>query len=112
MNPNNVKLWFDLLKKVCDTYLFHPHNIYNFDESGFPIGRGSKQHVLTWPGTKTQHMVEDGHCENVTVMCTVCADGTALPPVVIFKGKYFLEKWRQNNPINAACINLFIGIKH
>ena len=112
VNPNIVKLWFDLLKKVCYTYLFHCHNIYNFNESGFPIGRGLKQCILTQPGTKTQHTVEDRNHENVMVMCTVCANGAALPPVVIYKGKYFLEKWHQNNPINAACINLFIGIKH
>ncbi len=54
-----------------------------------------------------QHTVEDGNCENVTVMCTVCADGTALPPVIIFKGQYFLEKWCQNNLINAVYVNLY-----
>jgi hypothetical protein len=37
-------------------------------------------------------------------MCTICADGTALPPMVIFKGEYFLEKWLQNNPICAMCV--------
>jgi hypothetical protein len=104
VNPTNVKLWFDLVKKVRDTYKFCPRNIYNFDKSGFPIGKGSKHRVITRPGTKIQHAVEDGNRENVTVMCTVCADGTVLPPVVIFKGQYFLEKWCQNNPIGAAYV--------
>jgi predicted Zn-dependent peptidase len=46
VNPTKVKAWFNLLKEVLDTYHFRPENIYNFDESGFPIGKGSKRHVI------------------------------------------------------------------
>ena len=89
VNPIKVKAWFNLLEEVFNTYHFPPWNIYNFDESGFAIGKGSKQCVITQPGTRTQHTVEDGNKENVTVMCTICTDGTSLTPVVIFKGKNF-----------------------
>jgi hypothetical protein len=104
VNPIKISTWFELLGKVFDTYKFKPGNIYNMDESGFPIGKGSKRRIITRPGTRTQHKVEDGNRENVTVMCTICADGTSLPPVVIFKGKNFQARWVENNPLKAAYV--------
>jgi len=47
-------------------------------------------------------MQRDNNKEMVTVMATICADGSNVPPVVIFKGQNFLQKWHQDNPIDAA----------
>ena len=92
VNPANVTHWFNMVKCIYDTYNFHPSNIYNFDESGFPRGKGKKEHVITCPGTKIQHANQDGNRENITVMCTVCADSTVLTPVILFKGERYRAK--------------------
>ena len=42
-----------------------------------------------------------GNRKNITVLVAICADGLSLPPAIIFKGKGFLTKWKQDNPANA-----------
>ena len=94
--------YFDLLEKTLTEHDIKPHNLYRFDESGFPLGCGKKTRVISPTGGKTQKTQCDGNKGNVTIMATICANGTTVPPVVIFKGQYFLEKWHQDNPIGAA----------
>ena len=49
-----------------------------------------------------QYQQHDGIQENITVIVTVCVDGTATPPAVIFKGQGFQMKWKQDNPPDAS----------
>ena len=54
-------------------------------------------------GKKVQHQIREVDRENTTVICTICADGTSIPPLVIFKGTAFRVKWlEQNNPLEAT----------
>ncbi|KIK01980.1 hypothetical protein K443DRAFT_39572, partial [Laccaria amethystina LaAM-08-1] len=48
-------------------------------------------------GTKVQHKAGSANRENITVLVTICADGTALQPTIIFKGKRLLKKWGTDN---------------
>jgi hypothetical protein len=43
-----------------------------------------------------------GTRENITIIVTICADGTSTPPAVIFKGNAYQVKWGENNPLNAS----------
>jgi len=43
-----------------------------------------------------------GSQENTTVLVTICADGSALPPAVIFKEKAYQTDWNKNNPAKAS----------
>jgi hypothetical protein len=72
------------------------------DESGFPASTATKRRVIGGAGKKTQHQVGDGGRENTTVILTICADGTALKPSVIFKGQAYNVRWDQENPTNAS----------
>ena len=55
------------------------------------------------PGQKIQHDQADRNREMVTVVNTICADGTYLKPIVVYKGKNFLIRWTdQENPIEAS----------
>ena len=94
-----------LLEKVLKENNFPLHNIYGFDESGYPLGRGMKHCTIGKSKSKQHKMQQSGSKEMVTVMVTICADGSNVPPVLIFKGQYFLEKWCQENPISAPCIS-------
>jgi len=49
-----------------------------------------------------QYPQRGGNRENITVIVTICADGTTTPPAVIFKGQAFQVKWKQDNPANAS----------
>jgi len=80
-----------------------PKNIYGSDETGFQTGTGLSNRKVVGPaGKRIQHQQKTGNRENITVMVTICADGSLpVPPAVIFKGNKYLVKWKQDNPANA-----------
>jgi len=47
-------------------------------------------------------LVEENESSDITVVVVICADGTSLPPAVIFKGECFQTSWKQDNPLNAS----------
>ena len=97
LNPTAVKGFYNLLEEVLSKYSILPENIYGMDESGIPIVTQGRQRVVGGRGTKTQHQQGSGDRENITAIVTICADGTALNPTLIFKGKSVQEKWLRNN---------------
>ncbi|KAF9519519.1 hypothetical protein BS47DRAFT_1288344 [Hydnum rufescens UP504] len=90
INPENVKHYFDILGSVYAKYEPCLENIYGMDESGFPLGGSERECVIGHQGTKCQKKRCDGDKENVTVLATICTDGTSVPPAVIFKGQNFM----------------------
>ena len=76
--------------------------IWGTDETGIQQGLGTRQRIIGPKGKKVQHQQRSGDRENITIIVTICANGTSLPPSVIFKGESFQTSWRQNNPLNAS----------
>jgi hypothetical protein len=113
-NLHNLASWFDLYGDVVmarRTFSEYPdltepvaaECIYAMDESGFqPYGAPGGNQVYGKSGKKNQYQQRDGTRETITVLTTICADGSTLPPAVIFKGEGFLIKWSQDNPLNAS----------
>ncbi|RXW20847.1 hypothetical protein EST38_g5024 [Candolleomyces aberdarensis] len=48
-----------------------------------------------------QHKQGGANCENVTALVTICADGSVLQPMIIYKGKNIMKKWGENNVLKA-----------
>ncbi|PCH42786.1 DDE-domain-containing protein, partial [Wolfiporia cocos MD-104 SS10] len=71
-------------------------DIYGMDESGFPPSSQGRIRVIGAWGTKTQHKQGGGVRTNVTALVTICADGSALDPMIIFKGKNFIFAYSEN----------------
>jgi hypothetical protein len=82
-------------------------NMYRTDKSGFFPEVGVRARIISGAGKKTQHQLSDSGRENTTVIVTTCVDGTALKPVVIFKGKVYQVKWDQNNPTKVLWVVLW-----
>ncbi|KLO14049.1 DDE-domain-containing protein, partial [Schizopora paradoxa] len=72
------------------------------DESGFQLSFQTKKRVVGRKGAKIQHKQGASDRENVTVLVTICADGSRLHPTIIFKGANFMTKWSNNNVANAS----------
>lgn len=85
--------WFDELQYYV-RYI-PPRNIYNFDETGFVIGDGKAQNVITAYPTRTQSTEAPtaDERESVMVIETIAANGDILPPYFIFKGEVHMERW-------------------
>lgn len=98
-NPTNNKEWFELLEILKDV---DEDCIWAADETGIQTAAAVKERVIGSRGKTTQHQRREGTRENITVIVTICADGTSIPPAVIFKGQAFLARWEQENPLGAS----------
>lgn len=81
--------YFSIMGKKIREYNILPENMYNMDEKGFLLGKLQKtQRVFTkglYNHGKVLSSGEDGSREWVTVLAAICADGTPLSPVLIYK---------------------------
>jgi DDE superfamily endonuclease/Tc5 transposase DNA-binding domain len=103
-------LYFELLGRKIEQYNLLPEQIYNMDEKGFMIGITSKSKRIFSrqqyeQGGIKQHL-QDGNREWITTIGCICANGTALPPGLIYMAKSgnLQDSWLQDfNPKEHAC---------
>jgi hypothetical protein len=87
--------WYDRLQITIDSYKIAPKNIYNFDETGFRIGQGKNQKVVSSRGNSKNNT--GGPAENLTGIECVSATGWVMPPWFLVKGQYHMENWFAEN---------------
>ena len=102
VNETTNREWYNLLGNTIKEKNIQEECMWASDESGFQPGMGFKERVIGPAKQKTQHLQRDGNRENITVMVTICADGTDIPPTVIYKGKSFATTWHDKNTLNAS----------
>jgi hypothetical protein len=68
-------------------------DIWNMDETGFHIGVGGSQKIITTDPKRKNYILDPNNRELVTVLATINGGGEKLPPFLIFEGKRFLEKY-------------------
>lgn len=95
VNPTVMDHYFTLLKTMLDEFGFRPEEIYGFDESGFPFGGDETRERVYIPKGGDGKSQAEGNRENVSVMVTICADGSYITPTIIFKGKKFDSEWAE-----------------
>ncbi|KAJ5195497.1 uncharacterized protein N7498_008935 [Penicillium cinerascens] len=85
--------WFHKLGSEIETLKVGPSYIYNVDETGFQLGQGQSQKVVTeFPDSK-KHVPPGGIGETVTAIECIAADGWIMPPMILFAGTVHLENW-------------------
>ena len=102
VNPTTHKVWYDLLGKTMQDNGIEENCIWACDETGIPPGEGLWQCVVGGTKKKTQYIQRDGNRETIMVIVTICADGSDIPPTVIYKGKNFSTNWHDENPLNVS----------
>jgi len=93
-DPKVIGAWFELVKNTINKYGILPQDIYNFDETGFQMGQISASKVVTdasQPGRPKQ--VKPTNTQWVTLIQGACADGSTIPPFLVFKGKELNHTW-------------------
>jgi hypothetical protein len=87
-NGERYRLYFGLLTRKVAEFEVDPENTYNMDEKGFMIGViGKTKRVFDKVLYKNRRFKQASHNANrewTTVIGCICADGTTLPPAVIF----------------------------
>jgi hypothetical protein len=85
--------WFNDVRKIFDNYNIDLKNVYNMDESGFSIGKIEATCVIINAKIRAKYQAQPGRQEWVSVVECICADGTTIPPLVIFHGENLSSSW-------------------
>lgn len=93
------ELYFQLLHETITEYEIEPRNTYNMDEKGFLIGVvGRSKRVFdrhAWEAKTVRQALQDGNKEWVTILGCVSADGTWIPPTLVYPaaGRSIQSSW-------------------
>lgn len=98
-DPAIIGDWFQLVKNTVNKHGIISEDIYNFDESGFQMGQISASMVVTAIDRQGRpKQIKPTNTEWVTLIQGACADGSTIPPFVVFKGKEFNQAWFEGLP--------------
>ncbi|CAL4130810.1 unnamed protein product, partial [Meganyctiphanes norvegica] len=84
-----IKQWFSDVKSYLNDnglsdILEDPTRIFNLDEAGFALDSGTGE-VICIKGNKNCFVEQSNAYKiNITILSTVCADGVAVPPFIIY----------------------------
>ncbi|KAJ5699795.1 hypothetical protein N7536_002808 [Penicillium majusculum] len=93
LNKSVVQRWFEDYERIVTEHGICHQDIYNFDETGFQIGVGREQFIITRHLKKKLFNGSVTNRESVTVLEAVSADGFACPPLIILSAKQALLRW-------------------
>jgi hypothetical protein len=107
-----VERWFIDLKLVMQELRIIPQNLWNFDETGFIVGQGKDEAVVTAHPKTSKSVSSLSSRESITVVEAINAEGKIIPPLLIPKGKVHLEEWykhiKEDDWLVAPASNGFI----
>jgi hypothetical protein len=90
-SESKYRLYFELLHQKITEYHLEARDIYNMDEKGFLIGLiGRSKRIFSrrqWEKKEVRASLQDGSREFLTVLACCCADGSSLPPALIYAAK-------------------------
>lgn len=101
VNEHTIGIFYDLLRRTTAKYDIVPELTWGVDEVGTNTLNGERERVMGAQKNGPQYQQQSGSRENIMIIETICADGSTIPPAVIFKGAAFQVKWKQDNPARA-----------
>lgn len=91
-NIGMLTTWYDRFEQYIRVHKLGPKQIYNMDETGYQIGQGKPQRVIT--KNQTAYTPNGGlHELLITSIECVAADGWKMSPWFLVKGQYHVENW-------------------
>lgn len=99
-DPEAIQDWFDLIARTKAAYGICDEDTFNFDETGFLMGKISSQLVVTGSERRGRpKAIQPGNREWVTAIHGINATGWAIPPFIIFAGQCHLSAWYESDDI-------------
>lgn len=103
-NRSNISLWYQELSEMIDYYGINREDVWNMDETGFMIGYGRNELIVTKKGRNTTLGLPQIR-ESATLVEAISAGGRFIPPMVILKGKRHMAKWYDDSiPIDPKAL--------
>ena len=97
-DPEAVKNWFKEFKKVIDDHGIQVNDIWNCDETGFRIGVGRGQWIVTREFNRQTFYTVSDNRETVTIMEAISGGGLVIPPMIIVAATRFMARWFDDLP--------------
>ena len=99
-DPAAIQEWYTLYRNTKEQWGIQPYDEYNFDESGFRIGIGGSQWIITRVSdTKRMHSASETNRDFASVLEAISGDGVVLAPAVIIKGQQIMHQHLNNTSI-------------
>lgn len=95
-SADSIKEWLKKFHDICLEFNIFPEDIWNGDESGFRVGMGKHQFVITLNGDKEITLGSSTCRELVTVIECISGGGKAIPPMVILPGILHMQSWYES----------------
>jgi hypothetical protein len=87
-SESKYRLYFELLHQKITQYHLEARDIYNMDEKSFLIGLiGRSKRIFSrrqWEKKEVRASLQDGSRKFLTLLACCCADGSSLPPALIY----------------------------
>jgi hypothetical protein len=99
-DTTNIKKWFDGFVNIIRLHGITSPDIWNFDESGFRIGIGKDQWVITFEPRRRVYLPTPDDRTSLTMTECVNAEGVAIEPMMIIEGVALLERYFVDLPDN------------
>jgi hypothetical protein len=93
-DPALIQPWFKLVQSVKAKYGIHDEDTWNFDKTGFLIGKITSQLVVIFsdkPGKAKK--LQPGNREWTTLIQAVGATAKRIPPFIILASKILISTW-------------------
>jgi hypothetical protein len=87
-----VERWFIDLKIDMAAMFIRPQNMWNFDETGFIVGKGKPEAIVTAYPKASKSVSSLSSRESITVVEAINAEGKVIPTLLIPKGQVHLEE--------------------
>ena len=92
-DPDVISAWFARYKSLCEEKGIQKANTYNFEQTGFRVGVGKDQWIVTLDPQHPYYLGSSTSRELVTCCQVISGDGYVLPPMVILPGVLHQEDW-------------------
>jgi hypothetical protein len=99
-------LYFKFWHSKMAEYSIKPDQIYNMDEKGLLMERTTRTHRVfsraMWDRGELQAALQDGSREWITTLATICADGTALAPSLVYSSDASAVSSKDHTPTSKS----------
>ena len=103
-SPETIKQHFEEFKEAKTSHGVEDGDMYNFDETGFRVGYGRQQKVIT-KEDKARVVLEDPENRDfISSIECVSGDGSVIPNMIILSRKSHLEKFFLHNDLDGNVI--------
>ncbi|KAF9651306.1 hypothetical protein BDM02DRAFT_3184566 [Thelephora ganbajun] len=108
-NQENISGYFALIKERIADPSVAQECVWSMDEMQANPDGSPTQQVVRESSLHQQHQQSLSNKQMITVIVTICADGTSISPTAVFKAKKVTTSWQKENVNKIAYVTNFMN---